>query len=186
MKRLIMVVCCLLLVLPSFVSAKTVYDINLPETATVGTETLQLNGYGLRKKFFFKIYLGSLYTAKKVTSTDQVLTLKSAKLIRMDFIYSKVEREKITEAFAEGFEKNSPQLKGNPVLQQFLDLFDADFVAGDRVDLMFSVDGVVSAHHNGRNLGEIKSSELAKAVLLIYLGDDPADDDLKDGMLGDI
>ena len=186
MKRLFLLVCCLLLVLPGFVSAKTVYDINLPETVTVGSETLQLNGYGLRKKFFFKIYLGSLYTANKATTTDRVLNMPGAKLIRMDFIYSKVDREKITEAFAEGFEKNSPQLKGDPVLQQFLDLFDADFVAGDRVDLIIADDGTVAATHNTRDLGKIASPELAKAVLLIYLGDDPADDGLKAGMLGDL
>ena len=185
MQRLLLLVSCLLIFSPSLVSAKTVYDIDLPEMATVGSETLQLNGYGLRKKFFFKIYLGSLYTAEKATTTEQVLSMPGAKMIRMDFIYSKVDREKITEAFAEGFEKNSPQLKGNPVLQQFLDLFDADFVAGDRVDLIFPADGTVSAIHNKRYLGQIDSDALAKAVLLIYLGRDPADDDLKAGMLGD-
>jgi hypothetical protein len=184
MKRLIFFAWCLLLVLPGLTTAKTVYDIDLPETATVSGEVLQLNGYGLRKKFFFKVYLGSLYTAQKVTTADQVLSMPGAKLIRMDFIYSKVEREKITEAFAEGFEKNSPQLKGNPELQQFLDLFDAVFVAGDRVDLMIAADGTVAVTHNERNLGEITSPQLAKAVLLIYLGDDPADDNLKAGMLG--
>ncbi len=185
MKRLMVVVSCLLLVLPTLVSAKMVYDIDLPETATVGSEILHLNGYGLRKKFFFKIYLGSLYTAEKATTTKQVVAMPGAKLIRMDFIYSEVDRNKITEAFAEGFEKNSPQLKGNPALQQFLDLFDKDFVAGDRVDLIFGADGTVSATQNNRFLGTIKSPELAQAVLLIYLGRDPADDDLKAGMLGD-
>ncbi len=186
MRHVILFACCLFLLLPDLATAKTVYDIDLPETATVSGETLQLNGYGLRKKFFFKIYLGSLYTANQATTTEQVLNLPGAKLIRMDFIYSKVDREKITEAFAEGFEKNSPQLKGNPALQQFLDLFDADFVAGDRVDLTISADGRVAATHNKRELGQINSPELAKAVLLIYLGADPADDDLKAGMLGDI
>jgi hypothetical protein len=71
-------------------------------------------------------------------------------------------------------------------LQQFLDLFDADFVAGDRVDLIIAADGTVAATHNKRDLGKITSPALAKAVLLIYLGDDPADDDLKAGMLGDL
>ncbi|MCD6188115.1 MAG: chalcone isomerase family protein, partial [Desulfuromusa sp.] len=60
--RLFSLAICFLLLSSSNLFAKTVYDIDLPDTITVSGEQLQLNGYGLRKKFFFKIYLGSLYT----------------------------------------------------------------------------------------------------------------------------
>lgn len=182
MKRLLLMAGCLLL-LSGNAWALKVYDINLPETTTVSGQTLQLNGYGLRKKFFFKIYLGSLYTGKKGTSTEQVLNQPGAKLIRMDFIYHKVEREKIIEAFAEGFEKNAPELAEQSSVKQFLTLFDADFKAGDRVNLTITAAGV-SARHNGRELGSVQSTELGRGVLLIYLGKKPADDDMKEGMLG--
>ena len=40
-----------------------------PKTEIAGEE-LQLNGYGIRKKFVFvKVYVGSLYTSQKATST---------------------------------------------------------------------------------------------------------------------
>jgi len=182
MKRWFLLVLCLLL-LGENAWALKIYDIDLPETASVSGQTLQLNGYGLRKKFFFKVYLGSLYTAQKATSTGQVLEQPGAKLIRMDFIYHKVEREKIVDAFAEGFEKNSPDLVGLPSVAQFLALFDADFKAGDRVDLAITPTGV-SATHNGRDLGSVQSADLGRGVLLIYLGQKPADDDMKQGMLG--
>lgn len=185
MKQLVLLTCCLFLFLfCTSAPAKTVYDVELPETINSAGETLQLNGYGLRSKFFFKIYLGSLYTGSKADSTAQILAQPGAKLIRMNFIYNKVEKEKIVDAFAEGFEKNSPQLKNDPALQQFLKLFTADFVAGDQVDLELAADGNVSATHNGTKLGSVTSKELGNAVLLIYLGEQPADDDLKQGMLG--
>ncbi len=168
---------------PSF--AKTVYDINLPDTVTVSGETLQLNGYGLRKKFFFKIYLGSLYTRAKATTTEEVLAMPGNKLIRMNFLYKKVEREKITQAFAEGFAGNSPQLIDNPELEQFLHLFNADFFAGDQVDLELAADGTVTVRQNSEVLGKIPSAHLSKAILLIYLGNSPADSSLKEGMLGE-
>jgi len=183
MKRLLLLVCCLLL-LGENAEAIKVYDIDLPETASVSGETLHLNGYGLRKKFFFKIYLGSLYTGQKATTTKQILSQPGPKLIRMDFIHSKVDREKIVDAFAEGFQKNSPQLVGKPETKQFLALFKADFIEGDRVDLTIAADGSVSARHNDRELGSISSPELGQGVLLIYLGKKPADEDLKEGMLG--
>lgn len=183
MKRILLLGCCVLL-LAGNAQAKKVYDIELPESLTVAGETLLLNGYGLRKKFFFKVYLGSLYAAARVSSTEQLLAQPGSKLIRMDFIHSKVDREKIVAAFAEGIKKNSPQLVGKPDTRQFLRLFNADFVAGDRVDLELTADGRVSARHNQQLLGSVQSPELAAGVLLIYLGRHPADDDLKDGMLG--
>ncbi|PLX96622.1 MAG: hypothetical protein C0622_14545 [Desulfuromonas sp.] len=184
MRFLLLCLLCCLLLSPATVFAKKVYDVDLPEQETLSGEVLHLNGYGLRTKFFIKVYLGSLYTASPVKSTAQVLAQPGAKLIRMDFIHSKVGREKIVEAFAEGFEKNSPQLKNDPALKSFLDLFTADFISGDRVDLLVAGDGSVSAVHNGRELGTVVSPVLGEAVLLIYLGDEPADEDLKEGMLG--
>jgi len=175
---------CFLLLSSGNLFAKTVYDVDLPDTVTVSGEQLQLNGYGLRKKFFFKIYLGSLYTEEKATTTEQVLARRGDKLIRMNFIHKKVEREKITQAFADGFAKNSPQLIDNPEFQQFLSFFNADFLAGDQVDIEVADDGTVSASQNSELLGKIPSSHIAKAILLIYLGNSPADTTLKKGMLG--
>jgi hypothetical protein len=149
----------------------------------IAGDTLELNGYGIRKKFFFKIYVGSLYTAQPVSSTEQALAASGDKLIRMDFLYDQVEKEKIVGAFAEGLEKNSPGLRHNSHARDFLHWFDADFFEGDQVDLLLSADGTVSASQNGRQLGRVVDPELAKGVLLIYLGDQPADDDLKAGML---
>lgn len=183
MKQFLLLIGCLFLLCEA-APAKTVYDVGLPDTVSSGEQTLQLNGYGLRTKFFLKIYLGSLYTGSKATSTAEVLSQPGTKLIRMNFIYHKVAKEKIVGAFAAGFKKNSPQLKADPALQQFLNLFTADFVAGDQVDLIIAADGSVSATHNAATLGRVLSKDLAKAVLLIYLGDDPADADLKEGMLG--
>lgn len=150
----------------------------------IGGESLHLNGYGIRKKFFFKIYVGSLYTTHPVATTAEALAEPGGKLIRMDFLYHKVEKEKIVDAFAEGFEKNSPGLVDTASAQAFLHWFDADFVEGDRVDLLLGGDGSVSASHNGRQLGSLNDPALARGVLLIYLGQEPADDDLKEGMLG--
>ena len=39
--------------------------VELADTATVGDQTLVLNGLGLRKKAIFKVYVGGLYLPKK-------------------------------------------------------------------------------------------------------------------------
>lgn len=178
----LMLVC----LLSSPAMAVDVAGVKLADNVEIAGQKLQLNGYGIRKKYFFKVYIGSLYTADKATRTEQVINTAGGKLIRMNFLYSKVEKEKIVGGFAKGIENNTPQLRNDSAVEQFLALFDADFVEGDQVDLAISADNQVRASHNGRQLGTIASANLARALLLIYLGDDPADEDLKAGMLGDI
>ncbi|AMV70849.1 chalcone isomerase family protein [Desulfuromonas carbonis] len=184
LKRLLPLLLVGLMLVAGNAAALEVAGVQLAPEVGLGGERLQLNGYGIRKKFFFKIYVGSLYTAQPATSTAQVLALPGAKLVRMDFVYDKVDKKKIVDAFAEGFEKNSPGLVGSASARAFLGWFDADFVRGDRVDLQVGADGTVSASHNGRVLGSVTDPALARGVLLIYLGEQPADADLKAGMLG--
>jgi hypothetical protein len=57
-------------------------------------------------------------------------------------------------------------------------------VAGDTVDISLSPDGTVTATHNGKALGTVRSPALVQGVLLIWFGEKPADGGLKKGMLG--
>lgn len=164
--------------------AVEVAGVQLDQTVTVRGQQLKLNGYGIRKKFFVKVYIGSLYSAKRLPTAAEALKDSGDKVIRMNFLHSKVEKEKIIGAFTEGFANNSPDITGSPDVKKFLSLFTADFIRGDVVDLNLGADGSVAASHNGRILGTIASPRLARAVLAIYLGDKPADDSLKQGMLG--
>ncbi|HXE98369.1 MAG TPA: chalcone isomerase family protein [Dongiaceae bacterium] len=165
-------------------AALEVAGVPLDQTVTVQNQQLKLNGYGIRKKFFVKVYIGSLYASKHLASTAEALNDGGGKLIRMNFLHSKVEKEKIVEAFREGLANNSPGLIGSPEVKKFLSLFTSDFNRGDVVDLILAADGTVSASHNGMLRGSIPSAKLARGVLAIYLGDNPADDSLKKGMLG--
>lgn len=164
--------------------ALEVKGVPIDPAVTLQGQTLQLNGVGIRKKFFMAIYVGSLYTAKRVSSGEEAALDGGGKLIRMNFLYDKLDRQKIVESFAEGLAANSPDLQGAEDVTRFLSWFSKDFVRGDVVDLELAGDGTVSARHNGALLGRLKSPALARGVLLIYLGKKPADNDLKSGMLG--
>ncbi|MBI5576312.1 MAG: chalcone isomerase family protein [Deltaproteobacteria bacterium] len=182
MKRLAAVLAVLLISANSY--AVEVSGVTIEPSVRVKEKTLALNGYGIRKKLFFKIYIGSLYTAKRVSTPAELLADPGDKLIRMNFLHSKVEKEKITGAFAEGFANNSPDVAASGDAKTFLSFFTSDFVKGDVVDLALSGDGTVVARHNGKVLGTIRTAKLANAILLIYVGPKPASEDLKKGMLG--
>jgi hypothetical protein len=172
------------LLLSSHAWALDVAGVNVSPTVAVRQKTLTLNGAGIRKKLFIKVYVGSLYTERKATTPAQLLADPGEKLIRMNFVYKKVEKEKIIEAFAEGLANNSPGVAHSAEAKAFLSWFTADFVAGDSVDISLSPDGTVAASHNGKALGTVRSPALVQGVLLIWFGEKPADGGLKKGMLG--
>lgn len=183
MKKILLPVV-LLLLLGSSALALTVAGVNVPPTVTVHGQTLNRNGAGVRSKFFVKVYVGALYSERKLASPAAIFADPGSKLIRMSFVHSRVAKEKILAAFSEGFSNNTPQLAGKAEVQEFLSLFKNDFVSGDTVDLALASDGVVTVSHNGRMLGTIRSALLARGILAIYFGDVPADKDLQAGMLG--
>ena len=172
------------LLLSSQAFALDVAGVNVSPIVALHQKTLSLNGAGIRKKLFIKVYVGSLYTERKVTTPAQLLADPGEKLVRMNFVHSKVEKEKIIEAFAEGLSNNSPEVARSAEAKAFLSWFTADFVAGDTVDISLSPDGTVAASHNGKALGTARSPALVQGVLLIWFGEKPADGGLKKGMLG--
>ena len=169
--------------------ARQIDDVSLPDSVTIdGTDVkLQLNGMGYRTKFIFDIYIGALYAESKVDSRDAAQALSGPKRVVMHMVYDEVEREKITNGWKVGFEENNsdeqleklqarldtfnsyfPDLKKNDVL-----LFDYIPATGTRVTL------------NGEVKGVIEGADFYTALLDVWLGEEPADDDLKDAMLGE-
>ena len=173
------------LLLSSQAFALDVGGVNVAPTVTVQQKTLLLNGAGVRKSYLVvKVYVGSLYTERKVTTPAQLLADPGDKLIRLSFVMKKVEKEDIVKAFAEGLDKNSPIVRWSANAKAFLSWFTSDFMAGDMVDISLSPDGTLSATHNGKALGTLRDPAVAQAVLLIWFGEKPADGGLKKGMLG--
>lgn len=182
MKRTLLVIALLLVSGNGF--GLEVAGTSIEPTVTLRNQPLKLNGSGIRKKFFIKVYIGSLYATKHLSSPSEVLNDTGDKLIRMQFLYSKVGKEKIINAFAEGFANNAPGVSASGEGKKFLAFFITDFVRGDTVDLQLGADGTVVATHNGKVLGSIKSNNLAHGILAIYFGNKPADEGLEKGMLG--
>ena len=182
----IVVVACLLLALPSH--AAQLDDVILPDTVTLeGSDTeLQLNGMGYRTKFVFNIYVGALYTEKKVATRDEVQALKGPKRVVMHMVYDEVSAEKMASAWREGFEENNSEDKLATLeerLQTLISYFDA-LKEGDIV-LLDYIPGIgTRVTIRGEHRGDIAGEDFYAALLDVWLGEEPADDELKEAMLG--
>jgi len=171
------------------VAARQLDEVTMPDSVTLDTTDvkLQLNGMGYRTKFIFDIYVGALYTESKVDSRDAAQALKGPKRIVMHMVYDEVSHEKMADAWNEGFEENNSddQLeKLKPRLKTFIGYFP-DLKAGDVVLLDYIPASGTHVTINGNEKGVISGADFYTALLDVWLGDEPADGDLKDAMLGD-
>lgn len=163
-------------------------EVTLPDEITIdGTETpLQLNGMGYRTKFVFKVYVGALYTESKVDSRDAVRSLKGPKRIVMHMVYDEVARKKMAKAWYDGFEDNNSdeQLEKLQVRLDTLVGYFPDLKAGDVVLLDYIPEQGTYVTIKDEKKGVIEGEDFYLALLDVWLGEDPADDGLKDAMLG--
>ncbi len=179
---------CVSLMASNTVSARQLDDVTLPDNVILdGTEVnLQLNGMGYRTKFIFDVYVGALYTESRVESRDAVQALKGPKGIVLHMV-REVSREKMTAALNDGFEKNTSE-KQLEKLQSRLKTFGSyfpDLIVNDVVLLDFIPASGVRVSINGEVKGVIEGADFYTALLDVWLGEEPADDDLKDAMLGE-
>ena len=168
--------------------AMTVADINIPETVshTAKSTKLILNGAGIRTKFVFNIYVGSLYLENKAQTEKDIYNLPGEKRISMHFLYDEVSKEKLINGWNDGFEGNHSDDELSKIktrITQFNNLF-VTVKKGDVINLNFIPSTGTQIVLNGKINGTIKGDDFFTAVLKIWLGDEPADSDLKQAMLG--
>ncbi len=169
--------------------ARQLDDVTLPDNVTLdGTDVaLQLNGMGYRTKFVFKIYVGALYTESKVESRDAVQALSGPKRVVMHMVYDEVSKEKMADAWNEGFEENNSDAQLDKLkarLETFIAYFP-DLKEGDVVLLDYIPGKGTRVTINGDVKGEIEGADFYTALLDVWLGEEPADDELKEAMLGE-
>ncbi len=167
-------------------SALEIGGVNLPETLDTGGKTLVLNGAGLRKKFFFKIYAGGLYLPEKESDAGKILPADRPMAVRMHFIYDGVSADKLVETWNEGFDKTAGGRYGpmSERIAAFNGLFTQEAVEGDVYDIVYVPSEGVRVILNGRTLGTVEGRDFKTALFAIWLGKDPADEGLKEAMLG--
>ena len=168
-------------------SAREVAGIDIPETVqpASGSTPLVLNGAGIRKKFFFKIYVAGLYLPSRKTSSKAIVNMPGPKRVRMHFLYKEVERDKLVTGWQEGFENNLETNEFEKVasrLAKFNQLFRT-MHRGDVIDLDYQPEEGTQVLFNGELQGQIEGDDFYAALLQVWLGQQPADADLKTALL---
>jgi len=176
----------LFLFLTSFVNARENADVNVPEKITVGDGvTLQLNGAGIRSKVFFKIYIAELYMQHPTADSARLISNQGWKRMVMHFIYDELGKEKLVEAWNEGFQANTDP-KQLALLQaritQFNSMFD-NVKKGDEILLDFIPEQGTRVTIRNQVKGVVPGKDFNDALLLIWLGKEPVSSELRKELL---
>ncbi len=168
------------------VAAREIAGVAVPESVTLKNKALVLNGAGIRKKLFMKIYVCALYLTAKRTAASEILADPEAKRIVMSFLYKEVGVERQVEGWNKGFRDNNSgeELKG---LQDRINLFNSLFTTvrkGDVIRFDYLPEEGTQVWINDTLNGTVPGEDFFAALLKIWLGPKPAEANLKDALLG--
>ena len=173
------------LALAAGASAARIADVDFPDRVTVDGKTLALNGVGLRTKLMFKVYAGALYAEKTSADASTLIHSDQSKRMVLHFIHDAVEKGKLVDAWKEGFEQNSKSSLS--LLRPSIDKFNSwmeDVRKGDEIDVTYVPGKGTTVRVKGTEKGTIEGKEFGDAVFAIWLGEHPAHEGLRKGLLG--
>jgi len=166
--------------------AAEIEGVKLDDKTVLGGQELVLNGAGVRKRAIFKVYVGSLYLPAKSRSAQEVLG-KSPRRIQLNLLRD-LSSDQLIGALMDGLKQNLSQAEMQAISIQTGELaaiMKAFGVAkeGNVVTLDF-VDGATKITLNGTERGTIDGAAFNDALTRIWIGEHPAQADLKQAMLG--
>ena len=170
---------------PAPAGAGTLAGVALPDKVDVGGQALVLNGIGLRKKFFVKVYVGGLYLPAKERSPAKVLAADAPRRMTFAFVYS-VSASQMCDAWEEGLADNTPAA-GPEVKAGFKTLCAAmeDIPKGHEMVLTYLPGQGTRVEVNGKTKATLPGKPTSDAILATWIGAHPGPgNDFKQAVLG--
>jgi hypothetical protein len=170
-------------------SAAEYAGVKIDETAKVAGQELQLNGFGPRIKYMIvKAYVGALYTPKKVTDGEAVLNANAPRRMAMTML-RKIQLDDLYKSLVEGMNNNATPAEMSgfaPQMKKVKEGFDTLSVLekGDLVTMDVIPGKGLIITVRGKPFETIGGDDFAKALLRIWFGKKPIQEDLKERLLG--
>jgi hypothetical protein len=163
---------------------KKYHGVSFPTELKVGDENLVINGAGLREKYWMDLYVAALYLPKKTNDAGKVIYNDTEMAIHIKIISSSVTRERFIESVNEGFANANHGKATKEEIKKFVGFFSEPIKEGDKINLDYIPGKGVRVTKNGTVKGTIPGLEFKKALFSIWLGSVPAQETLKQEMLG--
>ena len=169
--------------------AAEVAGVTLAPSVQVSGTTLTLNGAGLRRKVFFKVYVMGLYVVHGSSDASALLAEPGPKRVAIHMLRD-VGADTFSNALREGIRDNHSEAQAaalEPRVEQLAAVMNSVGEAKDGMSI--SLDWIPGSGTaivlDGTARGEpIAGEDFYRALLRIWLGDNPVQTDLKKALLG--
>jgi hypothetical protein len=185
MKKLIITSIFVSLITFSF-AQKEIAGVTIPSKVVFNESTLVLNGAGIREKFWIDLYVGGLYTEQKYSDATKVMNDDKVMAIKLHIVSSMITTKKMIDAVDEGFKKsmNGKQAELKEEIEKFKAIFAPEIKENDVYDLVYIPNKGTVVYKNNKPSITIKGLKFKQALFGIWFCNEPADDDLRNQMLG--
>jgi Chalcone isomerase-like len=165
--------------------AATLADVSLPDRIEAAGQPLVLNGLGLRKKLFVKVYVGALYLPAPQKSAAGVLAGDTVRRMVLHFLYS-VSPAQMCDAWNEGLADNTPNASAEVKAGFSALCADMESIpSGTELVLTYTPGKGTLVEIGSKMKGTIPGKATSDAMLNTWIGPHPAPgDDFKKAVLG--
>jgi len=155
----------------------------------VGSSELVVNGAGIRKKAVFKVYAMALYLPEKHADAEGAVGARGAKRVSISLLRD-LSAQQFVEALQEGMTSNHSEAEMAGLKDRLKQFSDALLALGEaKTGTSVVIDWLPESGTRLTVNGQVKGKDIAgedfyKALLRIWLGRKPVQDDLKQALLG--
>ncbi len=165
---------------------KTIANVEVPDDVNVAGTSLLLNGAGVYKRWWvMKQYVAALYLDDTATSTAQVVVTPGPKRVALHILRPESDHD-LASGLTMALRDNSTAAdvkKLDRQITHFQHLL-SDVKKGDEVDFDYLPAKGVRVSIDGKVRGMVKGgAAFERALLRVWLGDEPVDTDLKHKLL---
>jgi hypothetical protein len=170
-------------------AAASLEGVPFEDQVRLGNHELRLNGLGVRGIFFFKAYVAGLYLGEKASTGQEALNHPGPKRLQLRMLME-IGANDIKKALIDGMRKHVTDAQWEGMqdrVAQFSQTIDSIGVAhqGDTINLDYVPNqGLALAVNDVPKGSPIKGQDFFNAMLEIFVGDDPVDTRLRNGLLG--
>lgn len=172
------------------VQAYTVADVNMPDVvpATAERPELRLNGASLRELYLLvETYVGGLYLEEPSTDPQAILNSETHKRMVFHVMLKRVGARRIANALQDALVVNITEEEHRNLekqLGQMMSYFNGKMHAGEQAYFDYIPGKGTRVTINNEVKGVIPGKDYFRALLSIWIGENPVGRDFKDDILG--
>jgi len=183
------IVAAVLLCATASLQAAEVAGVKIDESTRVAGTELKLNGAGLRSRAFFKVYAMGLYLQDKQAATAAILAAPGPKRVHIRMLRD-VNANDFSDALNDGLKDNHTEAEMNALAPRVALLTGImnemkEAKTGLSIDLDWIPGAGTQVMIGGQPSGKpIAGADFYRALLRVWIGDNPVQGDLRKSLLG--